>query len=491
MKTTNRVSLLCALILSAFTSVGADSPPNDAFIKAVSALSAEQQIGAVVAKLKELNPNFDGKETHKIENGAVTTLSFSTVGVTDISPVKALQWLRTLNIVPPTLNQKGLLADLSPLNGLQLTWLWCHNNPITDLSPLKGLPLTVLSFGGTRVGDLSPLAGMKLQVLSLNDTVVSDIAPLEEMPLTVLWCNNTKVTDLTPLKAMSLREIKCDFVAERDASILRGIKALAKINDLPATTFWMRNPGSAGILPASGRAATAQQPAGKMPALSGQSTTPPPSGLSAKKQIEQFVAKMKELNPDFDGQVEPIADGQKVIELKFSASGVKDISPIRMFTKLQNLICDAASSTKRSELSDLSALQGIPLTYLSCSFTAVNDLTPLKSAPLTRLYIHVTKVSDLSPLKGKRLQQLHIAGLPISDLSPLKGMPLMLLRCENTAVSDLSILKGMPLKELRCDFVADRDTKILRSIKTLETINNLPAKEFWKRVEAGNVPAAK
>ncbi|MCX6908616.1 MAG: protein kinase, partial [Verrucomicrobia bacterium] len=196
----------------------APQPADEAFVKSVSAMPPEQQVGAVVTKLKELNPNFDGKETHKIEGGAVTMLGFSTVGITDISPVKALKWLRTLTITPPVLNQKGSLENLAPLQGMQLTWLWCHNNPITDLSPLKGMPLTTLSFGGTQVSDIAPLTGMKLQVLSFNDTVVSELGPLEGMPLTVLWCNNTKVGDLSSVKATPLREIKCNFIAERDAA---------------------------------------------------------------------------------------------------------------------------------------------------------------------------------------------------------------------------------------------------------------------------------
>jgi hypothetical protein len=213
---------------------------DDAFLKSVSAMPPEQQVPAVIAKLKELNPNFDGKEAHRVEGGAVTTLSFSTVGVTDISPVKALKWLRTLTITPPALNQKGSLENLAPLQGMQLTWLWCHNNPITDLSPLKDMPLTVLSFSGTQVSSLAPLTGMKLQVLSFNDTVVNELGPLEGMPLTTVWCNNTKITDLSPLKAMPLREIKCDFVAERDAAILRDIRTLAKINDAPASALLSR-----------------------------------------------------------------------------------------------------------------------------------------------------------------------------------------------------------------------------------------------------------
>ena len=127
------VSLTILVALSLALAGLAAEPTGDAFIKTVSTLPAEQQVGAVIAKLKKLNPDFNGKETHKIENGVVTTLSFSSVGVTDISPVKALRWLRTLNITPPTPNQKGSLENLAPLQGMQLTWLWCHNSPITDL----------------------------------------------------------------------------------------------------------------------------------------------------------------------------------------------------------------------------------------------------------------------------------------------------------------------------------------------------------------------
>ena len=68
----------------------------------------------------------------------------------------------------------------------------------------------------------------------------------------------------------------------------------------------------------------------------------------------------------------------------------------------------------------------------------------------------------------------------MSDLSPLQGMPLTSLDCGRTKVSDLSSLKGMPLRELKCDFKPERDADILRSIKTLETINGKAAKEVLK-----------
>ena len=93
-------------------------------------------------------------------------------------------------------------------------------------------------------------------------------------------------------------------------------------------------------------------------------------------------------------------------------------------------------------------------------------------------------MSDLSPLKDMKLTHLNCGDTQVSDLSPLKDMKLTDLICHDTKVTDLSPLKGMPLKDLRCDFKPERDAEILRSIKTLETINGKPAKEFWQEVNA-------
>jgi tRNA A-37 threonylcarbamoyl transferase component Bud32 len=258
------------------------------------------------------------------------------------------------------------------------------------------------------------------------------------------------------------------------------------------------------------------------------------AALPAEKQVEAVTAKLKERNPGFDGKV--TANGV----LSWVGIKVSDLSPLQAM-KLTSLNC------QQTQVSDLSPLKGMPLTYLNCHITSVADLSPLKGMPLTTLicagtkvsdlsplkgmpltFLHCanTKVSDLSPLKGMKLTSLHCGQTQVSDLSPLKGMPLTslacdhqtqvsdlsplkgmpltsldcrstkvsdlsplkdmkltVLNCSNTQVFDLSPLKGMPLKDLWCDFQVGRDAEILRSLKTLETINGKPAKEFWKEVE--------
>jgi eukaryotic-like serine/threonine-protein kinase len=233
--------------------------------------------------------------------------------------------------------------------------------------------------------------------------------------------------------------------------------------------------------------------------------------------------------------------GLPLRSLSCANSNVFDLAPL-VGMKLTSLNVDC------SLVFDLSPLKGMPLTELRCVYTRVADLTPLRGMRLTTAYFDGNDVSDLTPLKGMPLQALGIGcnvtdltplkGMPLqalvcygakrlSDLASLKGMPLKLLNCQGTVVSDLAPLKGMPLIDLNLadtkvtdlaplkdmvtlkrlalsilvidlsplrglaleqlhfrSFKAERDATILRAMPTLKTINDKPAAEFWKEVDA-------
>jgi hypothetical protein len=93
-------------------------------------------------------------------------------------------------------------------------------------------------------------------------------------------------------------------------------------------------------------------------------------------------------------------------------------------------------------------------------------------------------VADLTPLKGMPLKSLHLSRTPVADLKPIADLKLRTIHLDGSKVEDLTPLKGMPLKSINCDFKAERDGDILKTMNdTLETINDKPAKEFWKEVE--------
>ncbi len=581
-----------------------ETPGFDQWVKEVAALSAEEQVKAVAKKLQELNPRFDGKVTPEIQEGVVTWLTFLTDNVTDISPVRALAGLKSLNCSCSGGGHEGL-SDLSPIKGMPLNRLYIIATHVSDLSPLKGMPLTRLYCVSANIADLSPLKDMLLTDSNLSGNPISDLSPLKGMPLTGLGINATLVTNLSPLQDMPLQLLDLDFKPERDTELLRSIKTLETINSKPVAEFWKE---------------VEEQQKGKklafqMPGF--DQWAKEVAALPAEQQLEAVVKKLQELNPGYDGKMtdwystgRPKIENGVVTELQIISDNVTDVSPVRALTGLKAFSCvgsgqgelgklsDASplkglaltrlflANTQVSDLSpvvgmqmasleipgslvkdlsplkgmpltllnisnsqvsdlsplegmqlgglqinatlvkdlsplkgmplisigidncpsiqdlsplkgmklvsiymlgtgvsDLSPLEGMPLTHLNANLTQITDMTPLKGMKLTHLYVSHTGVSDLTPLQGIPITQLVLTSTKVSDLSPLAGMPLEYVYFEQTRVTDWSILKDMSLKGIRLDFNPERDTKLLRSIKSLETINQIPVAEFWKEVE--------
>jgi Leucine-rich repeat (LRR) protein len=178
-----------------------------AWERRVVALPAEEQVKEVAARLKDLNPGFDGIVTPTITGDVVTRISFSPDQVTNIAPVRALTKLEILD-VSGVYGKKGQLADLSPLRGMGLTVLLCGETRVSDLAPLKGMPLTTLRCNGSSVSDLSPLAGMRLTELNCSGTQVPDLSPLQGMmSLRILMAEGLPVSDLSPLRGIPLQQL--------------------------------------------------------------------------------------------------------------------------------------------------------------------------------------------------------------------------------------------------------------------------------------------
>ncbi len=206
-----------------------ETPPPNEWERSVAAMPAAEQVEAVIARLKDLNPGFDGQVLPTIEGGVVTGLEFLTDQVSDIAPVQMFTNLRYLQCNPRP-GKTGKLIDLSPLRGLPLTHLIVHDNPVGDLSPLEGMKLISLYCSRTKVADLSPLQGMPLEKLDCGFTRVADLSPLKGMPLELLNCDScTLVADLSPLKGMPLRHLGISRTNVTDLAPLKGMVTLKRL----------------------------------------------------------------------------------------------------------------------------------------------------------------------------------------------------------------------------------------------------------------------
>ena len=199
--------------------------PLEKWIDDVATMPAGMQVNAVVKKLRELNPGYDGNEEHAIENGVVTEFQISGITRGDISPVRALTGLKALRLKDG--DKSGKSPDFSPLQGMHLTSLACMGMNVSDLSTLQGLPLTSLVLAFNPLSDLRPLVGMKLTVLNCGATGVSDLSPLQGMRLTQLNFDHTKVSDMSPLAGMPLEKLELSRTHVFDLSPLQGMKLSA------------------------------------------------------------------------------------------------------------------------------------------------------------------------------------------------------------------------------------------------------------------------
>jgi serine/threonine protein kinase len=283
-----------------------------------------------------------------------------------------------VNILPDGTYQINL-DDLNPeklsvLKHLPVTQLSLSNCGITDLSELSGLPLKVLNLSGnTTLRDLSPLRGMPLETLNLYHCAsLSDLSALKGMKIHSLNIKVTSVADLSPLTGMPLQEFIC------------GVK---KIADQP-------------------------HPHGKN--MMDQS-------LRDKMTMDFYPLSGDALiNLEIDGikvnNLEPLAHSS-LKTLVLHNNRVADLSPLKKCSHLEQLVLSG------NPVKDLSPLSKLPLHRLNCSDLDITNVLALRGMPLRFLSLQGTSVTDLRPLGDCISLEEIVLPEGAKDLSMLRNLP--------------------------------------------------------------------
>ena len=499
-----------------------EAPDFKDWVNQVRALSAEAQLKAVAAKLQELNPGYDGRwlpEYTSFHDGVVGSVELAIDQIHDLLPIRAFPGLRHLACIGTKEGEavRGQLTDLSPLTDLPLVSLTITNTPVRNLAPLKNLPIRYLIFANTRISDISSLRGMPLEkLLLISVSPLLSLEPLEGMPLRTLNINGTMAPDISPLAGLGIEDLNIFLVSVPDQSILpklplvklsidlrsgwdpnvlRSIPTLESINNKPADEI---------IAEIERLNSKARRPLDfRSPAFA--TWVEETSQLTGEEQLTSVIARLRALNPKFDGQVRSKIESKLIRELEFAADNIEDLSPIRACRELKILYCNSRVWAAPECLSDISPLNGMRLSELSIVNTCVVDISPLANMPLSGLNLHGTNVRDLTPIVNMPLHYIDLCYTPATDISPLRGRPLHSflarhsriadlsplaglgigeLELGGTAITDFSVLKSFPsLQSITLDFDPERDIELLQSIKSLKFINGLPVEEFWKNVD--------
>jgi Leucine-rich repeat (LRR) protein len=417
-----------------------------------------QTLGCAETKVADLSP---------LKGMKIKVLGAQLLPVTDLSPLEGMP-LTGLDLY----HTVGV-TNLQPLKGMPLEGLNLQDVPVSDLSPLKGMmTLRTLHLQKSQVLDLSPLAGLKLTDLLLQDQQITDLSPLAGLPLTRLVIYNTGASDLRPLAGMPLHVIRLNPKnITQGIEVLREMKSLNSIgiNDnkaWPAAEFWERYDKKEFAL-APFTEADLQRIA----------------ALPAVEQVEEVRKELMNRNPAFDGKVEHKIEDGVVTELKLITDEVIDISPLRALQRLVSLKLGAtAQPGKRSKLSDISPLRGLPLTHLDLSCTAVTNIEVLKEMPLKDLSLDRVPVADLSSLTGKVFKSLHFGGTKVKSLSDVPIASSEVIHCHLPQITDKADLQrwGVRFLDLWGVPTTTDPERLLELKPPLSRVNGKPLEEFLK-----------
>ena len=92
------------------------------------------------------------------------------------------------------------------------------------------------------------------------------------------------------------------------------------------------------------------------------------AALAAEKQVKAVASKLKDLNPDFDGQVTHNIESGVVTGFHLRTGQVTDLAPVRALAGMRALDCYGAGPNTGG-LTDLAPLRGMKLQQLACYTT--------------------------------------------------------------------------------------------------------------------------
>ena len=150
--------------------------------------------------------------------------------------------------------------------------------------------------------------------------------------------------------------------------------------------------------------------------------------------------------------------GLPLSEISCDNNRITNLNPLKGMTGLKKLSCF------KNQIASLEPLQGMNLEFLECSDNQISSLDPLRGMELKHLACAKNQLSNIEPLRGMKLDILACACNKIESLAPLRNMGLLRLSCPNNRVKSLEPLRGVSLDFINCSYNQIHDLEPLRGM---------------------------
>ncbi|MCY3019350.1 MAG: protein kinase [Planctomycetota bacterium] len=242
------------------------------------------------------------------------------------------------------------LTNLTPLQGLPVTELYCTHNKVSDLTPLKGMPLAVLHCSGNQINSLEPLRGLPLVELFCVDNHISTLEPLRDMKLSKLDCNGNPIASLEPLRGMPIDNLGCPSCQIKSLEPLCGMPLhLLNCNANDIESLEPLRGMKLTVLNCGGNKITSLDPLAGMPLIN----------------LTCFHNQLTEIEA---------LRGMPLTFLQCQENQIASLDPLRG-APLSDLIC------RDNQIVSLAALRGAPMHGLHCGNNRLTSLDPYQEWP--------------------------------------------------------------------------------------------------------------
>jgi internalin A len=347
------------------------------------------------------------------------SLSLNQNGVRDLSPLKDIKSLESLNLAANRLTASDLkpLEELSHLHRLELSrnflsesralifpqsleFFGASESGLTDLGILNSLPTAIetLHLHRNQLTDLRQVSRFKnLKTLSVFGNQVTDLNPLQELQeLVVLNASGNRIFDVSALSSLtSLQSLNLSENPIRDISPLRTLEKLRKFR---ADRCRLRS-------------------------------LTPLSGLSLLEELY--------LNENAITQTDALSSLQALQILGLARNRIQDIHPLAQLANLRKLsVADNQLTILPEDLSSWKSLQ--ELYVAGNQLGSADSITPLQS--VTHLDLSRNQIRQIPELTAlTQLQYLFLRANQITDASPLnQGASLVWIEIAQNQIQDLS-----------------------------------------------------
>jgi hypothetical protein len=361
---------------------------------------------AVFSDMASLDPVPSKEQLHHVAK--VTAIDVSgNPDIRDLSPLKSMSYLTTVNCSNTGIDNLLPLADL-----IDLSTLDCSHTAVSNCDPLHDLiNLEHLNISHTQINDIQCLSGLgNIRHLDITGTGVSVISVLGKSSIETIYGDGTGIT-LSELIAFKKDNPDCTVVYQT-----------------PALESWWHSLGTSWK--------------NSFIKAAGVGNDPGPFEL---QRIADLTAIDISQNKDL-GSLSPLNVLYRLKELKMNDTQTADLSPVSGMTSIESLVI---SNNPIEKLTDIAGL--VNLRYLDFKNTPVDDVEPLGGlVHLVFLDLSGTQVKKLDELENlTALEQISFYNTEVKSLDPLEALPaLKLIKCYNTRLKEKKVSK---FSEIRPD----------------------------------------